>query len=387
MRWNGTRFFALVLALTMLWMLPAMAGPEEIQWAIDNGLNSDESMEELYAAALEKEDGNVVVYTISSRTAKIADAFNTAYPGMKVTVHDISSGVLKEKFLTEYEAGIRTVDIVHSKEQVGEYTYEVFGDGLLHNYQPASIFGNVDPAYLSLTPLMLELNLWFYNTEVYEECPITSWWDLTKEEWRGKVVFQDAASNDAYCAPLVVMVQHAEEMAEDYEAVFGEAITLASDEPTAAHAFIKRFLANDPIMAKGSDEVIEMVGSAGQSEPPVGYSSSVKLRSQSDGFMINYAPESMSVSNGIPALNFLGISNEAPHPNGAKMFIRYWMGGEDGKGEGYDALVSLGSWSVRPENKSAEGNIDLTDIALWEIDFDYIYENIEDVRDYWIAHR
>ncbi len=382
-----TKLFALCLALMMLLASAALAGPSEDQWALDNGLDQDESMADLYAAALAQEGGKVVVYTISSRTAKIATAFMAEYPGMDVEVYDISSGTLKEKFVTEYEAGIRTVDIIHSKEQVGEYTYEIFGEGMLHNYQPASIFGNVDPAYLTLTPLMLELNLWFYNTEVYEECPITSWWDLTTEEWRGKVVYQDAASNDAYCAPLVAMVQNADQMAADYEAVFGEAIVLADDEPTAAHAFIKRFLANDPIMAKGSDEVIEMVGAAGQENPPVGYSSSVKLRGQADGYMINYAPEQMHVANGIPALNFLGISNEAPHPIGAKLFIQYWMGGEDGKGAGYGPLVSLGSWSVRPENDSAEGNIPLENIPLWEVDFDYIYENIEDVRDYWIAHR
>ncbi len=387
MKTNATRFLMLLLALIMLLASTALADEKADQWALDNGLNLDESMADLYAAALEKEEGKVIVYTISSRTAKIATAFMEEYPGMNVEVYDISSGTLKEKLVTEYEAGIRTVDIVHSKEQVGEYTYEIFGDGMLHNYQPASIFGNVPPQYMTLTPLMLELNLWFYNTEKYETCPITSWWDLTKEEWRGKVVFQDAASNDAYCAPLTAMVQNADEMAADYEAVFGEPIVLADDEPTAAHAFIKRFLANDPIMAKGSDEVIELVGTAGQENPPVGYSSSVKLRSQADGFMINYGPEQMHVSNGIPALNFLGIANEAPHPIGSKLFIKYWMGGEDGKGKGYDPLVSLGSWSVRPENNSAEGNIALSDIPLWEVDFDYIYENIESVRDYWITHR
>lgn len=387
MKSKMTKLLALSMVLMMLLASAALAGQSEDRWALDAGLNLDESMEDLYAAALETEGGKVVVYTISSRTAKIANAFMEEYPGMNVEVYDISSGTLKEKFLTEYEAGIRTVDIVHSKEQVGEYTYEIFGEGLLHNYQPESIFGNVDPAYLTLTPLMLELNLWFYNTEVYDQSPITSWWDLTKEEWRGKVVYQDAASNDAYCAPLAAMVQHADEMAADYEAVFGEPIVLADDEPTAAHAFIKRFLANDPIMAKGSDEVIEMVGTAGQENPPVGYASSVKLRSKDDGFMINYDPELMHVSNGIAALNFLGIANEAPHPNGAKLFIKYWMGGEDGKGNGYAPLVSLGSWSVRPENDSAEGNIPLENIPLWEIDFDYIYENIEDIRDYWIAHR
>ena len=140
-------------------------------------------------------------------------------------------------------------------------------------------------------------------------------------------------------------------------------------------------------MADGSDEVIELVGTTGQTNPPVGYSSSVKLRKQSEGFAIDYAPTAMQVSNGIAALNFVSIANECEHPNAAKMFIKFWMGGEDGQGEGYAPLVSLGSWSVRPENPNAEGNLALSDIPLWDIDFDYIYQNIEDVRDYWIAHR
>lgn len=95
----------------------------------------------------------------------------------------------------------------------------------------------------------------------------------------------------------------------------------------------------------------------------------------------------LHVSNGIPALNFVAITNECAHPNAAKLFIKYWLGGEDGKGEGYSPLVSLGSWAVRPENPEAEGNIALKDIPLWDVDFEYIYQNIEDVRDYWIAHR
>lgn len=378
-----TLIAALLLVLSL--SMTVFAGVEEDQWAIDNGLNLDESMEELYEKA--KAEGKLVIYTISSRTQKIANAFAEKYPGIAVEVYDISSGILKEKFITEYESDIHTVDILHSKEQVGEYTFEIFREGWLHNYLPDSIFANVPDSYKTLTPLMLELNLWFYNTEVYDESPITSWWDLTKEEWRGRVVFQDAAGNDAYCAPLTVMVQHADEMAADYEKVFGEPIVLAEDEPNAGYAFIKRFLANNPIMAKGSDEVIELVGAKGQTNPPVGYSSSVKLRKQEEGFAINYSPTTMQVSNGIPALNFVSIANKAEHPNAAKMFIKFWMGGEDGLGEGYAPLVSLGSWSVRPENPNAEGNIALSDIPLWEVDFEYIYQNIETVRDYWVAHR
>jgi len=129
----------------------------EAKWAKDNGLDKDESVDELYQKA--KAEGALVIYTISSRTQKVANAFKEAYPGINVEVYDISSGTLKEKFATEYKSGIRTVDILHSKEQVGEYTYEMFSEGMLHNYQPASIFKNVPASYMTLTPLMLELKV------------------------------------------------------------------------------------------------------------------------------------------------------------------------------------------------------------------------------------
>jgi len=356
-------------------------------WATQVGLNLDEPMEELYKKALE-EGGEVVIYTISSRMEKIKPMFEEDYPGMTLTPYDISSGELMEKFSREYEAGIRTADIIHSKEQVGEYLLDFIGEGILHNYQPASIFANVNPEYMAMTPLLFELNLWFYNTEVYDECPLTSWWQLTTPEWKGRFVFQDAADNMAYLAMFTTMVQHADDMAEDYKNFFGTEIVLEPDEPTAAHAFIKRFLANDPIMAKGSDEVIEMVGAPGQTNPPVGYASSVKLRQRDEkGYKIDYAPLTMTPSNGIYAMNFLAVVNECNHPNGAKLFIKYLMGGEDGKGRGFSPFATLGTWPVRPEIPNPEGNLELADIPLWPTDFDYVYHNIQDVRDYWIAHR
>lgn len=378
----------LCILLSMLLIVPALAlaAEKEAQWAAENGLMEDESMEALYEKA--RKEGKLVIYTISSRTEKVKNAFMEAYPGIDVEVKDISASALKDQFVTEYESGIRYADILHSKEVTGEYVTEIFPKGWLHSYRPESIFGNVDKAYDAFSPLMLELNVWFYNTEKYDTCPFTSWWELTEEKWRGRVVFQDPVSNIAYASLLTSMVQHADDMAKDYERVYGKPIELAGDEPTAGHAFIKRFLANAPIIAKGSDEVIELVGAAGQENPPVGYASSVKLRKAVEsGYKVGATPKTLTPSNGIPALNFIGVVNECQHPNAAKLFIKYWLGGEDGQGKGYSFLVSPGSWALRPENPVSEKNDKLSDIPLWAADFEYIYANILDVEDYWTIHR
>ena len=51
------------------------------EWETASGIwNWDETEDELYEKA--KEEGKVVLYSISSRCTKIADAFNEAYPGV-----------------------------------------------------------------------------------------------------------------------------------------------------------------------------------------------------------------------------------------------------------------------------------------------------------------
>ncbi len=86
-------------------------------------------------------------------------------------------------------------------------------------------------------------------------------------------------------------------------------------------------------------------------------------------------------------MNFVAVVNEAPHPNGAKLLIRYLLGGEDGNGNGIKPFNTIGGWPVRPETTPAEGNIPLEDMKLWMINYDFVYKNLQDVQDYWYQFR
>lgn len=367
---------------------PAAAGSTvsaEEQWAIDNGLYEDESMEVLYEKA-KAETGSMVVYTISSRTEKNAKAFMEKYPGTNVTVYEISSDELKEKFQREYEAGVDGADLIHSKEVLGDYIVDFFNEGILHNYTPDSIYGNVDAKYKEITPFIMEIEAWFYNTETGK--PLTNWWELTTPEYTGRFVVQDAADNSAYLGVYTTLVQHADDMAAAYKDFFGTDIVLDKDEPNAGYAFIKRMLANKPIVADSSNEVVELTGTKGQANPPVGYGSSVKVRnSASKGWALSYNLD-VKPSTGMYIMNFFGVVNNCKHPNTAKMFIKYLMGEEDGQGEGYKAYGTEGTWSIRPENPASPGNTTLENAlkTVYVPDYDFIYNNHIDVRDYYISH-
>ena len=134
----------------------AKATPEE-QWAVDAGLYEDETSDELYKKALDEEGGKVVIYSISSRMAKVKASFEEDYPGMTLEVYDINANDMSTKLSTEYNSGIRTADVIHSKEQTGDYMINFFNKGILHNYQPESIYKNVNQEYLKdMTPLYLK---------------------------------------------------------------------------------------------------------------------------------------------------------------------------------------------------------------------------------------
>lgn len=357
-------------------------------WAAKAGLNQGVSSQELYKKALETEGGKVVVYSISSRMARVKAAFEADYPGMTVESYDISSNDMATKLRTEYEAGIRTADVIHSKEQNGEYLMEFFAKGILHNYQPASIFGNVDPQYLKdLTPLYFETDWWFYNTSVYQESPISNWWDITKPEWKGKFIIQNPLGTVSYMAIITTMVEHADEMASAYKTCYGKDIVLAKDEPTAAHAWIKRVLANDPIIMDSNNEVIKAVGE-GTTSALIGYAPSSKYREKTDkGWNIDVNPAVMVPMSGVPFMNFVAVVNEAPHPYGAQLLIRYMLGDENGNGKGIQPFNTIGGWTVRPETKGAEGNIPFQAMPLWNLNYEYIYDNLQDVQDYWYQFR
>lgn len=357
------------------------------QWAKDNGLDLDESEEELYKKAL-AEGGKIVIYTASSRHAKNKADFEKRYPGLELICYNISTGELPEKLRTEYAAGLRNVDIVQSKEVNGEYTKDFFDKGVLVNYQPKSIYGNVDPSLMtSVTPFFLELTTWFYNDSVYKNgSPVHSWWELLKPEFDGQIIFQDPASSPTYMTLIATLVRDdvAKMLEEDYKATFGKKIVLAKDEPNAGYAWINRFLKSKNQISSIADETVKAIGTA-PNVKLIGLCASSKIREKEGAMpylatdMVNFKPALC-----VPAINFVSIVNGCQHPNGAKLYLKYVMGGEDGKGPGYKAFNTLGAFPVRPEIEPPKGSDKLSDMTLFTADYDYYQSAMSDVYDYWL---
>ena len=355
------------------------------QWAKEHQLDTTQSSEELYQNALKTAGGEINIYTVSGRMENVKATFEEDYPGLTLVVHDLNINELLEKFTREYEAGIYTADVIHVKEQTGQILREFVETGMMHNYQPEDIFGDVDEQYLQLTPMYFEADWWYYNTEQYDAPPIDSWWDLTREEWKDRFIMVDPLTDVGYMALLTTIVENADMMEESYKEEFGEDIVLEEDEPNAGYAFLKRFARNNPIFETSSNNVVKAVGAAGQEEAPLGYAVTSKIRERDQQGYLLGAVDNFSPAIGIYGMNVVEIADHAPNPDGAKLLIRYLTGDADGTARGFEPYNTLGGWSVRSVVPQIDGNIPFEDLNVFPHDLNYTYDHLNEVQEYWIS--
>ena len=361
----------------------------DAQWAEDNGLNKTESVEELYAAAL-AEGGVLNLYGCTGRDETVGKSFEEAYPGITVNFYDLGINEMLEKFSREYEAGIHTADVLQMKEQSGSIYMDYIQEGLLHNYHPEDIFGDVNPDYLTVTPFVIELDWWNYNTELYSEMPISSWWDLTKPEWQGKFVFLDPNGEPDLIVLFENLIKEADSMAKDYERVFGTPIVLDANEPNAGYAWINRVAKNGVIIETSNTNIVKAVGGAtGMTDAPLGYGVSSKLRERDQqGFVLGVDPAHFEDETATTAVSFMvaQIADSCEHPNAAKLFIRFISGEVDHTGDGLAPFLTAGSYPVFPDAPTLDIDQPAFDsIPKFDLDLEYYYENYYDVYDYWLS--
>lgn len=374
-----TRIMAAAFSFLLVLAACGAAG----DWLAGAALDADETPEMLYEKA--KAEGKVVIYTLTSRVLDAKESFEERYPGIKLEVYDMRMSEILEKYEREYEAGIHTADVLLVKDDDGIVQNEFVETGMMHRYIPADYrdkYTEDDMKYGMI--LYTEFKQLFYNTEVYPACPITSWWDLTKPEYKGKVMVRNPASTNEVMGFFMAMVNNSDQMAEEYKKVFGEDIVLDGTE-NAGYEYIKRLHKNQLILTESDGDICKAIGTPGQSNPPFGIVTSSKLRTVvSDGLAMDATNDiTPAVSVNSPA--FVFIADQSEHVNAAKLLIRWISGEADGDAQGFKKFVSRGCWSVRKDQPPFKGNLPYSDIKLWELDLDKNYEMVQEINDFWFS--
>lgn len=340
-----------------------------------------DDLDALIAAATE--EGEVTVYSFTSRIARVEEAFEAQYPDIDLVGLDISSTEQIARIQAEQEAGIAAADVAYISDAPVVYG-ELVQEGVLEAYVPPQFADRIPTEYQQpLVANRLSTKVLMYNEEAYPDGPpITNLWELTQPEWAGHVVMVDPLVRGDYLDLMTEIVLRSDEMATAYEELFGTPIELSGDVTTAGEQWIVDLFANDVILVDDTDSVNAAVGSIGQEEPPVGFTSYSDRRDNEDeGWALQVANE-VAPSPGIAFPALLGIVRDAPNPSAAQLFIHFMMGDDSPTGgPGYEPFYVPGDYATRTDIEPHPDAIPLDEFRAWQIDPVATLEIRQDVAD------
>ena len=178
---NRRTFLSSLLLATALPVLPAFAAGAEVY----------DVTPELIAAA--KSEGVVVFYTSVdvALAEKLASAFETKYPGVKVKVERSGAERVFQRIGQEYGSNIRNVDVAETSDAVHFAIFKK--NGWLTQLQPAEVAKlwpeNARDADGSFAAFRAHLSVIAYNTkQVKAEDAPKSYADLLLPKWKGRMV-------------------------------------------------------------------------------------------------------------------------------------------------------------------------------------------------------
>ena len=175
------------------------------------------------------------------------------------------------------------------------------------------------------------------------------------------------------------ILQHPEEMAAAYKKEFGSPVTLSSGIKNAAEEWMMRFMQNNPAILKSTTKIFKGIADVKQQTPPIGLTTFSKLRSLKKGVYEAAPIYDMDPVFGVAYPTVLVIADRAPHPNSAKLLIRYMVD------KGIWPWNVLGDYAARSDIEAKQlkkFNLPpFEKLKMWSVDpkhtFDTKYEYME----------
>ncbi len=378
--------------------------PEMKQWLKGAKLGLYEESPQNWSEILReaKKEGEVVVYSSSSRIAKVAPEFEKKYPGIKVTYFDLGSVKTVEKTVREQDAGLFNADIITTGGS-GQVIHELLNKQRIVNFVPDTVSEHI-PKHLK-EPLLVRIDeaiITMYNTEAYGPTPpVKNIWEYTTPKWKGKVVIKNPLESLSNFMGICTIVQHADEMAAAYKRFTGKDIELSPGVPDAGYEYVYRLLHNDLVILKSGSKVAAASGKRGQKAPPIGQASFTYLRyNESKGFA-NAVVAPLDPVESVIYPTYTAIARQAPHPNAGKLLTAFLLGDPSitkdtvikppyTKGKSAELLQGLapyfeiGAKSPRDDIPLPLGGETWDKLKSWTVDPDFMWYEGPKVQDFWI---
>lgn len=352
---------------------------EEMQkWLTTANLLANESAVELYQAALEED--TLVIYSVSSRTFEVKESFEQEYPGLTVEIKDIRGEDIVSMLQDNYKKENYACDLVICSDCNGTLYRDLLEPGILYSYVPTDIAPKMKEGHADNELVFVgESLMFFYNEKVFSEQPIHNIWELTEEQYKGKIIMANPLSSFSTYGFCSAVLGEPEKIAKAYEEYTGEVLNVPEGK-TAGEVFWEQAVKN-VVFTNSSDEVLEGIGGMGGDDYWIGIMISSKMRYQDLGYQ--FAPiYRLNPFSTVYTPNSVTIAAGAPNVNTAKLFVRYLLGETDGTGKGLQPYMTMGTWSARVDVEDAN-DVSLSEIDYLEINKEYLYENMDAMSDFW----
>ena len=324
--------------------------------------------------AAARKEGKVVIFSVSSRIFKIQKAFKEKY-GVEVVAYDTHSDAQIEKFTREHKSGLHKTDVLFNNATARLYG-KLLPKKMIWTFVPDDIAPLLEEN--EKNPFLVQrwsARVFLYNTVLNPSGPpVDNLWDLTRKEWKKKVLTNEP-TNSAAMNTFLTILKHPEEMAAAYKKEFGKPVKLSSGMNNAAEEWMLRFMKN-AVISSSTDKIFKGIADVKQTNPPIGITTFSKLRKIKKGVYEATPFYDMEPVFGVVYPTILAIGDQAPHPNAAKLLIRYMMD------EGLWPWTTLGDYATRSDIQAQQVkkfNIpSLSQAKLWKADPAHVYKSSYD---------
>jgi iron(III) transport system substrate-binding protein len=281
-----------------------------------------------------KAEGSVMVYTsINADAAQpMFDAFKKAYPDVKLSSFRAGSGQVLERFLSEFESGVRSTDVMlfHGTSAWGDLKAQ--GAIMKYDSPVYELFPDAakDPGYTTAGRTLtgfIAYNTKLLSKETVENTKTMEDWVMLAErpELKGRFSSQDVVTGGGIENVYAIFRHYGKEKGE---------------------ALLKRLFAAGMRVAPGGGVQIQNVAS-GQEAFSIFVPSHLFPNAMRGGDPVNFT----AFSDGIPVfMSPMSIAAHAPHPNAAKLFFNWW------NSDGQALLPGVsGAYSARTDIAPPEG--------------------------------
>lgn len=338
-------------------------------------------LEALIEAARKEQPINV--YSTTGKIVEQAKSFSAKY-GVQATGTKANAAAQLEMVIREGQAKNVQGDVIQISD-VPAGVGQLLPQGFVESWLPPDLADSIAARYQNPLVISNEANVWAYNTQTYDSCPVKNIWELTGPEWKGKVAMQDPLGKSSYVDWFNQMATHADDqVAAAYKDYSGKEIEIADGSATAE--WVKALAANAPLLTDADEAAAQAIGAPDQKSPFIGVISSAKFRNNKDGAKLGICTGLKPWAGWLyPSLGLIATGTQSP--NAAKLFIHYLMTEEGIAPQAKDGKISTNRDAKLPADEpSGIGKVIDQMFAYESASAAGDWEARQDWQDLWRIH-